>query len=85
MHNGSGICEMKCLNCTVRNIGQTDGTFHTRYREHTHAIMNNNSNSNYSSHILDMRQAYRFITDTTNIIRTKKNGKLEHIKRVPHI
>jgi hypothetical protein len=75
MHNGSDIFEMKCLNCPVRNSGHTDGKSHTRYRKHTHAVMNNNSNSNYSSHILNMGHAYGIIIDTTNIIRTQKNGK----------
>jgi hypothetical protein len=57
-------------------IHRTTGrTFLTRYKEHIQTINNNNSNSGYSSHILNTGYTYGTITDTVDIIRTHKRGK----------
>jgi hypothetical protein len=66
---------MKCLDCPLKYIGQTGRIFHTRYKEHIHAIRNNNSNSGYSNHILNTGHKYGTITDTMDIIRTHRKGK----------
>jgi hypothetical protein len=39
------------------------------------AIVNNNSNSEYSNHVLNTGHAYGTITNTMNIIRTHRKGK----------
>jgi hypothetical protein len=49
---------MKCLDCPLKNIGQTGRTFHTRSKEDTEAIRKNNSNSGYSNHILSTGHKY---------------------------
>jgi hypothetical protein len=74
-HNKSGIYQMKCLECSVKYIGQTGRAFHTRFKEHIQAIRNNNSNSGYSNHILNTRYKYGTTTDTMDIIRTHSKGK----------
>jgi hypothetical protein len=51
-YSDSGVYQMKYLGCPLKYIGQTGRTFHTRYKEHIHAVRNNNSNSGYSNHIL---------------------------------
>jgi hypothetical protein len=33
-YNKSGIYQMKCLDCTLKYIGQTGRTLHTSYKEH---------------------------------------------------
>jgi hypothetical protein len=66
---------MKCLDCPLKYIGQTGRTFHTRYKEHIHAVRNNNSNSGYSNHILNTGHKYGKTTDTMDIIRTHRKGK----------
>jgi hypothetical protein len=38
-YNDSGICQMKCLDCPLKYIGQTGRAFCTRYREHTLAYI----------------------------------------------
>jgi hypothetical protein len=48
-------------------------------------IVNNNSNSGYSNHILSTRHAYECITDTTNIIKTEEKGKHINILEKYHI
>jgi hypothetical protein len=59
----------------LKDIGQTDRAFHTRYKEHTEEIRNNNSNSEYSNHILNTGHKYVTITDTMDIIRIYRKGK----------
>jgi hypothetical protein len=49
-----GIYQIKYLDCPLRYVGETGRTFKTRYKEHIQATRNNNSNSGYSSHILNM-------------------------------
>jgi hypothetical protein len=67
--------QMKCLNCPLRYVGQTGRTFKIRYKEQIQAIRNNNSNSGYSSHILNTGHTYGTITDTMDIIRKGKKGR----------
>jgi hypothetical protein len=74
-YNRSGTYQMKCLDCPLKYIGQTGWIFNIRYREHIHAIRNNNNNSRYSNHILNTGHTYGTINDTMDIIRKGKNGK----------
>jgi hypothetical protein len=74
---------MKCLECPLKYIGQTDRTFHTRYKERVKAIRNNNSNSEYSNHILNTGHKYGSITDAVDIIRIYRNH-LKHIGKIQH-
>jgi hypothetical protein len=54
-------------------------TFQTRYKEHTQAIMNNNGNSGYSNHILNIGHASGNIPDTMKVIKIEKKRKtFEH-------
>jgi hypothetical protein len=73
-YNKSGIYQMKCLDCPLKYIGRTGRTFHTRYKKHIQAISNNNSNSEYSSHILNTGHTYGTVTNTLGITRTHKKG-----------
>jgi hypothetical protein len=73
------------LNCPLKYIGQTGRTFHTRYREHIHAIRNNDSNSGYSNHILNTGQKYGTIADTMGIIKTHRKGKHLNILEKYHM
>jgi hypothetical protein len=66
---------MKSLDCPLKYIGQTGRTFDTRCKEHIHDIRSNNSNSGYSSHILNTGHTYGTITDTMEIITTGRKGK----------
>jgi hypothetical protein len=66
---------MKCIDCSLKYIGQTVQTFYTRYKEHIETVRNNNSNSGYSNHILNTGHAYWSIADTMKIIKIDKKGK----------
>jgi hypothetical protein len=66
---------MKWLDCPLKYIGQTGRTFNIRYKEHIHAIRNNNNNSVYSNHILNTGHTYGTIKDTMDIIRKGEKGK----------
>jgi hypothetical protein len=55
---------MNCLDCPLKNVGQTGRTFKTKYKEHIHDIKCDKSNSLYSSHILNTGYTYGTITDT---------------------
>jgi hypothetical protein len=74
-YNRSGIYEMKFLDCPLKYVGQTGRTFKTRYIEHIHDVKCNNSNSRYSSHILNTGHRYATITDTMEVITTGRKGK----------
>jgi hypothetical protein len=68
-YNNSGIYQMKCLDCPL--MGRT---FNIRYKEHIHAIRNNNCNSGYSNYILNTGHTYSTITDTMDLIRTGRQS-----------
>jgi hypothetical protein len=76
-YDKSGIYQIKCLDCPLKYIGQTGRTFHARYEEHMQAVRNNNSNSEYANHILNMGHTYG-ITDTMDIIKTEKRKASKH-------
>jgi hypothetical protein len=76
---------MKCLDCPLRYVGQTGRTFKIRYKEHFQAIRDNNSNSEYSSHILNTGRTYGTITDTMDVIRKGRKGKLLNTLEKYHI
>jgi hypothetical protein len=61
---------MKCLDCTLKYIWQTERIFSIRYKEHIHAIINKNTNSGYSNHMLNIGHTYRTVTDTMDAIKT---------------
>jgi hypothetical protein len=84
-YNRSGIYWIKCLDCPLKYIGQTGWTFHTGYKEHIQAIRNNNSNSGFSSHILNTGNKYGTNTDKVDIIRPHREGKLLNTLEKYHI
>jgi hypothetical protein len=71
----SGIYKVKCLGNPLEYIGQMGRTLNTRYKENIQAIRNNNSNSGCSNHILNTGHIYSTITDTMDIIRTRRKWK----------
>jgi hypothetical protein len=66
---------MKCMDCPLKYIGQTGRTFKTRYKEHKQAIRNDNSNSGYSKHILNMGHTCGSITETMKALKMQRKGK----------
>jgi hypothetical protein len=76
---------MKSIDGPLKYIGQTGRTFHARYKEHIQAIRNNNSNSAYSSHIMNKGHTYGSITDTVDTTRTQTVGKLLNALEKYHI
>jgi hypothetical protein len=69
---------MRCMNCLLIYIGQTGRTFQTRYKENIQAIRNNNGNSRYSNHILNIGNAYGIVTNAMKVIKIERIGK--HLK-----
>jgi hypothetical protein len=63
------------MSCPLKYIGQTGRPFNTRYKENIRDIKYNNSNSGYSSHILETGHQYRSITDTMKVIKIQRKGK----------
>jgi hypothetical protein len=63
------------MDCPLKYIGQTGRTFKTRYREHTQAIQNSNSNSGYSNLMLNTRHTYGNMADTMKILKMEKKRK----------
>jgi hypothetical protein len=49
---------MKYLDCPMEYVIQTGRTFNTIYKEHIYDINSNNSNSRYSSRILNTGHTY---------------------------
>jgi hypothetical protein len=71
-YDNSGIYQLKCLDCPLKYIGQTGRAFHTRYKEHILAIKNSDGNSGYSKHILNTGHKYGPMTETMDIVKTRK-------------
>jgi hypothetical protein len=69
------VYQMGCMGCPLKYIEQTGRTFQARYKEDIQAVRNNNSNSGYSSHILNTGHAYGSITDTIKVVKIQKRGK----------
>jgi hypothetical protein len=63
-YSRSGIYQVKCLDCPLKYVRQTGRTFKTRYKEQVQDIKSNNSNSEYSNHILNTGHTYGIIADT---------------------
>jgi hypothetical protein len=80
------LYQIKCLECPLKYITQTGKIFHTRYKEHTQEIKNNNSNSVYSNRILNTGHTYGTITVTMDIMKLERKGKdLNTFREVPYI
>ena len=69
----------------LKYVGQTGRTFKTKYKEPIHDIKSNNSNSRYSSHILNTRHTYGTITDTMESITVGRKGKYLNTLEKYHI
>jgi hypothetical protein len=63
------------MDCPLKYTGQTGRTFKTGYKEHIQATRNNNSNSGYSKHILNMGHTYGSITDMMKDLKTQRKGR----------
>jgi hypothetical protein len=73
---------MRCMDCPLKYIGQTDRTFKTRYNEHIQAVRSNNGNSGYSKHNLNEGHTYGSVTNTMKVLKTQRKGKhLNTLKR----
>jgi hypothetical protein len=46
-YDESGVCKLKCQNCSCIYIGQTGRNFKTRYKEHIQDIKNNRSRTGF--------------------------------------
>jgi hypothetical protein len=66
---------MKCRDCSLKYIGQTERTFKTRYKEHIYNRKCNNSNTGYSKHMLDTGHSYDTIENTMDVIRIGQKCK----------
>jgi hypothetical protein len=71
-YNKSGIYQRKCLDCPLKYTGQTGRAFRTTYKEYIQGIRNNNSNAEYSNHILNTGYKYGITTDIMDIMRSMK-------------
>jgi hypothetical protein len=76
---------MKCLDCPLKHIGQTEQTFYIIYREHIHDIRSNNSYSGYSNHILNTGHTYATIAGIMDVKTTGRKGKHLNIFERYHI
>jgi hypothetical protein len=63
------------MDSPLKCIGQTGQTFKTRYKEHIQAIRNNNGNSGYSKHILNMGHTYGSVSNTMKVLKMQRKGK----------
>jgi hypothetical protein len=69
--NSSGVYKLKCLTCEQMYVGQTGGSFRSRYEEHINDIRHNKGKSLYAQHILQHNHEYGLIDNTGYI----KSGK----------
>jgi hypothetical protein len=67
---------MECRDCSLKCIAQTGRTLYISYKKHIQAIRNNNGNSGYSNHIRNTGHTFERVTDTMEIIKIEKKGKL---------
>jgi hypothetical protein len=73
---------MKCLDCSLKYIGQTGKVFNIRYKEHTQIIKENNSNSGYLNPVLNTGHTYRTTADNIDIVKIgKKDGHLNSLEK----
>ena len=49
----SGVYCLTCPDCHMKCIGQTDRSFHKRYKEHFHDFKYNIRKSSFATHLLD--------------------------------
>jgi hypothetical protein len=74
----SGIYELICQTCNYAYVGQTSRDLHTRYKEHTRYINNNDPKSAYAQHILDNQHEFGPAHKTIELIQAcnKRNETL---------
>jgi hypothetical protein len=77
-----GMCQIKCIDCQLKCVGQTGRTFHTRYKEHIQANRSYNDNSGYSHNILNTGHTYGTLTVTINLTITEKKAKYLNTERI---
>jgi hypothetical protein len=63
------------MDCTLKYIRQTGQTYKTRYHEHIETVRNNNGNSGYSKHILNMGHTCGSVTNTLKVLKMQRKGK----------
>jgi hypothetical protein len=81
-YSHSGIYELKCNSCQLKYIGQTDGNFRVRYKEHIHAIRSNKTTSRYAQHILETGHTYGTIENTLNTLKfERKSQKMNSLEQ----
>ena len=68
-HEKSGVYKIICNTCRKAYVGQTSRDLRLRFREHIRYIKNNDPRSAYALHILNCRQEYGNINDTTTLLK----------------
>jgi hypothetical protein len=67
---------LTCPTCRKRYIGQTDGFFKTRYRDHFRDFKHGNRNSSVAQHLLDNGHSIGPIEDIMETIHVTNKGQM---------
>jgi ACT domain-containing protein len=63
----------------MKYIGQTDRSFHIRYKEHIINYKQGNMKSNFAKHLIEQRHTTGTIEDTMDVVHTTSKGRLLNV------
>jgi hypothetical protein len=75
-YDGSGVYQLTCLDFQNRYVGQTERSFHTRFKEHTQDYRSGNHRSNFAKHLLDHQHTWHPIEGTMSILHISNKGRM---------
>jgi hypothetical protein len=77
---------LSCLDCYKNYVGQTDRSFHTRYKEHAQDCRIGNQKSNFAKHLLDHQHTLQLTEDRRmSVLHISSKGRMMNIIDRYHI
>ena len=72
----SGVYPLKCPDCYMKYIGQTERSFRIRFQEHTRHFKYNNSKSKFALHLIENKHSAGRVDDIMEVLHVTNRGRL---------
>jgi hypothetical protein len=75
-YEASGVYQLTCLVRHKHYVGQTGGSFCSRFKQHTQDYQHGNHRSNFAKHLMDCQHILYPIEDSMSILHISSKGQM---------
>ena len=72
----NGVYQLQCLSCNKKYIGQIEGPFKVRFREHYNDYKHGHSRSKFAQHVTDESHSFGPMNEIMEVIHVTRKGRM---------